>query len=246
MTLFAPLLLLWASGLFDQSVVRILERDFPQARYILVDVESREVLGSNFESDQPIPMGSIVKPFTALMTTGGKGRCNPRECWLPAGHGQLGLAEAIGHSCNSYMLAHAATATPERVEAITKRFNLDPPQAIDNRTLIGLGSEWPVAPSRMAQAFAVLAQSNDAAEVLRGMRLAARVGTAKLLGGAALAKTGTAPCSHSHKAPGDGYVAMLYPPAAPKYVLLIQVHGVSGAEATRTAAKMLAVLQHGK
>jgi cell division protein FtsI/penicillin-binding protein 2 len=240
MTSFGPLLLLWASGLFDQSVVRILGRDFPQARYILVDVQSREVLGSNFESDQPIPMGSIVKPFTALMTTGGMTRCNPKECW------QLGLAEAVGHSCNSYMLAHAAKVTPDRIQAITKRFNLDPPQATDNRTLIGLGSEWPVAPSRMAQAFAVLAQSNDAAEVLRGMRLAARVGTAKLLGGAALAKTGTAPCSHSQKAPGDGYVAMLYPPAAPKYVLLIQVHGVSGAEATRTAAKMLAVLQHGK
>jgi cell division protein FtsI/penicillin-binding protein 2 len=238
---------LWAPGLFDQSVVRILTRDFPQARYILAEVRSREVLGTNFETDEPIPMGSLLKPFTALAALQPKPRrCNANECWQPAGHGNLTLAEAIAHSCNSYMLAHASGITPDRIHAIASRFGLDPPRDTDNGTLIGLGAKWPVAPTRLARAFAVLATATDAKEVLQGMRLSARTGTANLLNGAALAKTGTAPCTHGQKAPGDGYVAMLYPPVAPRYVLLVQVHGVSGAEATRTAAKMLAVLQHGK
>jgi cell division protein FtsI/penicillin-binding protein 2 len=240
-------ILLWAPGLFDQSVVRILTRDFPQAHYVLVDVQSREVLGTNFETAEPIPMGSLVKPFTAIAAPEAKARrCNAKECWQPAGHGNVTLAEAVAHSCNSFMLAQASAATPDRIHATASRFGLDQPKATDKGTLIGLGAEWPVAPSRLARAFAVLATATDSKEVLQGMRLCARTGTAKFLNGAALAKTGTAPCSHRQKAPGDGYVAMLYPPAAPRYVLLVQVHGVSGAEATRTAAKMLAVLQHGK
>ena len=242
----APIVL-WAPGLFDQSVVRILTRDFPQTRYVLARVRSREVLGTNFESDDPIAVGSLLKAFTALAAPEAKSRrCNAKECWRPAGHGDLTLPEAIAHSCNSYMLAQASDITPDRIHSVASRFGLDPPKATDNRTLIGLGADWPVAPSRLARAFAALSHANDAKEVLHGMRLCARIGTARLLNGTALAKTGTAPCSHRQKAPGDGYVALLYPPTDPMYVMLVQVHGVSGAEATRTAVKMLAVLQHGQ
>jgi hypothetical protein len=98
----------------------------------------------------------------------------------------------------------------------------------------------------MALALAALPQAHDTRAILQGMRYSGRFGTAKLLEGEASAKTGTAPCSHNGTAPGDGYVAMLYPPDAPKYVLLVQVHGFSGAEAARTAAKMLSVLRYGK
>ena len=76
--------------------------------------------------------------------------------------------------------------------------------------------------------------------------MSARWGTAQALRADVLAKTGTAPCSHSRKAPGDGYVAILYPAQSPRYVLLVQVHGVSGAVAAGTGSEMLAVIRNGK
>jgi cell division protein FtsI/penicillin-binding protein 2 len=246
---FAPLLL-WAPTLFDQSVVRVLTRDFPQAQYILVDVATGEVLGKRWSSvEQPIAMGSLVKPFTALAIDtahSGPERCDPKQCWQPAGHGDIHLVRAVAESCNSYFLQKAASISPDRVTTVAARFDLPAPQDFEPGTLIGLGLEWRLPPERMAIAYAALVHQRDTRAILDGMRGSAEYGTAKVLAGAAMAKTGTAPCSHIQKAPGDGYVAMLYPVQNPRYVLLVQVHGVSGAEATRTAAKMLDVLRHGK
>ena len=130
--------------------------------------------------------------------------------------------------------------------AVLARFQLPRPETMNPETLIGLGSYWRVQPERLAAAYALLVRQPDTQAILAGMRGSAEYGTAKLLAGGALAKTGTAQCSHLQKAPGDGYVAMLYPVQEPKYVLLVQVHGVSGAEAARTGVKMLDVLRHGK
>jgi cell division protein FtsI/penicillin-binding protein 2 len=246
MTWFAPLLL-WAPTLFDQSVVRILTRNFPQAQFLLIDVASKEVLGRRWVSEQPAPMGSLMKPFTALAFGLGAGQahCNPKHCWLATGHNDIDLIRAISESCNSYFLQKAAGISADRMASVSAEFHL--PLPLDSRpeTLIGLGSSWKVLPQHLALAYATLVSRRDAGPILEGMRRSAQSGTAKLLGGGALAKTGTAPCSHTHKAPGDGYVAILYPMDAPKYMLLVQVHGVSGAEATRTAATMLDVLRHG-
>lgn len=229
---FAPLLL-WAPTLFDQSVVRILTRDFPQAQYLLVSVATREVIGKRWPfATEPIPLGSLVKPFTALTlgASPGRARCDPRQCWHPAGHGDVDLITAIAESCNSYFLQKVRQTHTDKTP----------------ETLIGLGDAWKIAPEQMAINYAALPQTPNSEPILEGMRRSAATGTAKLLGGGALAKTGTAPCRHKQRAPGDGYVAILYPSDIPKYVLLVQVHGVSGAEATRTAAKMLQVLKHGK
>jgi cell division protein FtsI/penicillin-binding protein 2 len=247
MTWLAPLLL-WAPTLFDQSVVRVLTRNFPQAQFVLIDVTGNQVLGRRWASEAPIPMGSLMKPFTAMSFGAdvGQARCNPAQCWLAAGHGDVDLIRAISESCNSFFLQKAATISPDRLASMVAEFHLPMPNDTRPETLIGLGSNWTVSPQHLSLAYAALAHHRDAGPILEGMRRSALSGTAKFLGTGLLAKTGTAPCSHTKKAPGDGYVAILYPAQAPKYMLLVQVHGVSGAEATRTAAGMLDVLRHGK
>ncbi|HYI97074.1 MAG TPA: hypothetical protein VEX68_26260 [Bryobacteraceae bacterium] len=235
MTWLAPFLL-FAPTLFDQSVVRILQRNFPSAQFLLIDIDSREIIGARWwDSDRPIPLGSLTKPFL-LTQRDDKTSCSPQQCWLPQGHGRIDYIEAIAQSCNSYFL-----------QKVTGKVRyLDPPPSPTPEILIGLGTQWPISPIIIARAYATLARDPEATTTRAAMRAAARRGTAKLLGIDALAKTGTAPCRHKHKAPTDGYIAVLYPPETPKYVLLVQVHGVSGATAAKTAGAMLIVLRDGK
>jgi cell division protein FtsI/penicillin-binding protein 2 len=241
-----PLLLL-APTLFDQSVVRILQRDFPSAQFLLVDIAGNEVIGANWDSaDEPVPLGSLVKPFVALSAQSRKFRCNPRECWQTGGHGELDLPHAIAESCNSYFLQLNAAATPELIRTMTARFHLPDPSNFKPSTLTGFGSDWPISPHQIALAYAALASGRSAGAVRQGMRMSASWGTAKAIHSDALAKTGTAPCSHKQKAPGDGYVAILYPAQSPRHVLLVQIHGVSGAVAAHTAGAMMAVIRDGR
>lgn len=236
MTAFA-VLLLWAPSLFEQLAVKVLQRDFPQAQFLLADVATGEEIGRRWiDPDRAIPLGSLVKPFL-LVDNPGTARCNPAQCWLSSGHGEVGLSDAIALSCNSYFLQKLTGAV---------RYRLPPPETRAPNVWIGLGSGWLLSPRRMAAAYAALAVDSGASLVHEGMRRSARSGTARLLHADALAKTGTAPCSHARKAPGDGYVAILYPPVLPRYVLLVQVHGVSGAVAASTAGAMLKVLRDGK
>ena len=71
------------------------------------------------DAGTPIPMGSLVKPFTALaygeehqfrypthVCLGGAG-----GCWLPRGHGEIGISSAIAESCNSYFRMLTANMT---------------------------------------------------------------------------------------------------------------------------------------
>src|SRR3984885_2823191 len=55
----------------------------------------------------------------------------------------------------------------------------------------------------------------------------------------ALVKTGTAPCTHSPRAPGDGFAIVLTHADQPKILLMVRVHGVPGAQAAKTAGLML-------
>jgi hypothetical protein len=55
----------------------------------------------------------------------------------------------------------------------------------------------------------------------------------------ALVKTGTAPCTHSPRAPGDGFAIVLTPADQPQILLMVRVHGVPGAQAAKTAGLML-------
>ena len=56
-------------SLFAQSAVQALNRDFSDSNvsYLLFDAGSDVLLASRWDNeDKPIPMGSLVKPFTAL------------------------------------------------------------------------------------------------------------------------------------------------------------------------------------
>ena len=58
-----------SSSLFAQSAAQALNRDFPSrdVSFLLLDAHTGRVLASRWNhSDAPIPMGSLLKPFTAL------------------------------------------------------------------------------------------------------------------------------------------------------------------------------------
>jgi cell division protein FtsI/penicillin-binding protein 2 len=108
-------------------------------------------------------------------------------------------------------------------------------------------SQWLISPLSMARAYLQLARRRDdrgVSLILDGMALSAREGTSaavdqSLRYPSALAKTGTAPCTHNKHAPGDGYTAVLTPSDHPQFLLLVRVHGVPGSQAAKTAGQML-------
>jgi hypothetical protein len=59
---------------------------------------------------------------------------------------------------------------------------------------------------------------------------------------AALAKTGTAVCSHRPRGAADGFTVVLYPAAQPRLLLLVRVHGITGAQSAAVAGAMLRCL----
>jgi hypothetical protein len=63
---------------------------------------------------------------------------------------------------------------------------------------------------------------------------------------AALAKTGTAACSHTPRGAADGFTVILYPAAQPRLLLLVRVHGVTGAASAKVAGAMLRSLVGGE
>jgi cell division protein FtsI/penicillin-binding protein 2 len=118
---------------------------------------------------------------------------------------------------------------------------------------IGIGKGWKVSPLEMARAYLALAsRSSDPGteDLAAGMLLSARLGTGSAVdsalgGNRARVKTGTAPCLHAHKLPGDGYAVVLYPAESPRFLLLVQVHGVPGSKAAVTAGRMMRVVLDG-
>ena len=226
--------------------------------YLLLNATRGTIITRPWQAvDVAIPVGSLVKPFSAI-AYGQSHRmrfpvheCTGENCWLKSGHGRIGLSEAIAYSCNSYFRNLAADLQPESVsEAVTHFGVRGPAHDCDTGTLFGLGSEWRLSPLEIARAYAELARRRTepgVAEVIEGMRLAASAGTAAAIGSslhhaAALAKTGTAPCSHMPKSAGDGLAVVIYPADAPRYVLLVEVHGTVGRLAAKQAADLLYTL----
>jgi cell division protein FtsI/penicillin-binding protein 2 len=66
------------------------------------------------------------------------------------------------------------------------------------------------------------------------------------MGRGILAKTGTAACVASKKHAGDGFTVVLDPADSPRTALIIRIHGVPGAEAAKTASRMLRMLRTGR
>jgi cell division protein FtsI/penicillin-binding protein 2 len=246
-------------SLFSQSATEILQKQFANsgASYLLLDAHSGIVLSSNWGNyDKPIPMGSLMKPFTALAYAGVHDfrypayECKGKStgCWQDRPHGTLEIVAAVSVSCNSYFRSLAENVSLEQLVPVTQEFHLESPDA--NSTggnLIGLGTQWRVSPLHLAQAYLELSRRKEqpgVAPLLEGMRQSALRGTGaavdrQLKPVDALVKTGTAPCTHTHRAPADGFVLSMVPAENPEILLLIRIHSVAGAKAAETAGRML-------
>jgi hypothetical protein len=134
-----------AVSLFAQSAVQALNREFPDSNisYLLFDAHSGALLTSRWENkDKPIPLGSLVKPFTALAYARAHDyrypvyecRGEATGCWRLQPHGKLDIVSAISVSCNSYFRVLAgnvagAQVLPSRKTFIwSRRTKMSPPQ----------------------------------------------------------------------------------------------------------------------
>jgi cell division protein FtsI/penicillin-binding protein 2 len=251
------------NSLFVQSAAQLLQREFTarEVSYLLLDVHTGAVLSSRWDNPgQPIPLGSLVKPFIALAYGEEHQfhypthlcRGDASGCWLPHGHGEIGITAAIADSCNSYFRMLTAGMTSADVIPSAQRIGLDlPAPDLAGPDLIGVGNRWLISPLHMAHAYLELNRRRDqsgAREIISGMAQSARQGTGvdvdrALKRSRALAKTGTAVCTHQDHAPGDGFVVALVPAEQPELLLMVRVHGVPGAKAALTAGRMLSRIE---
>jgi cell division protein FtsI/penicillin-binding protein 2 len=270
-TALAGSLLLFADGaapaqqqILAQTATAALERNFPSPdlSYLLMDA-SGDVLAERRLTQQPVPPGSLVKPFLAIAYGEQHGgqfptvRClgTQSRCWLPRGHGSIGLEEAIAQSCNAYFLELAAELDRTRATQTFARYGLaGPPATAAAESLAGLGSTWKESPLALAKAYLLLENEQQMpmqSRIVKGMSGSASHGTARAVdaalgSNAALAKTGTAVCSHTPQGAADGFTVVLYPAAQPRLLLLVRVHGTTGAESAKVAGAMLRSLGAGE
>jgi hypothetical protein len=251
------------SSLFAQSAGPILNHDFPSGAisFLLLDARTGRMLASRWDNPRaPIPLGSLVKPFTALAYGEHHAFRYPAHicrgtatgCWLPHGHGDVDLPSAIAYSCNSYFRALTSNMTAADVSPTAMRFGLEPPPPeTAGPALAGLGNRWLISPSSMARAYLEFVRRRDQPGVrliLAGMARSAKQGTGAEVDRAlafpdALAKTGTAMCTHAKRAPGDGFTIATWPSDDPQILLMVRVHGVPGAQAAKTAGQMLSRIE---
>jgi len=239
--------------LHTQAASAVLARDFnnPDLSYLLLD-ENGETIAQRWDHpERDLPIGSLVKPFLAVAygqthTFYPEFRCaGKKTCWLPRGHGKLQIREAIAFSCNSYFHQLIADAGTDFAQALANYPVHGPAGPAEKPSTV----DW-AAPVPLAQAYLDLTRhAQDAAvlPVLQGMALSAQKGTGKAAGAAlphnsVLAKTGTAPCTHAKKAPGDGFAVVMTPADHPRAVLLVRLHGHPGSVAAGVAGRMLAVV----
>ena len=248
-----------AGALFEQSACQTLSRDFNGSgvSFLLLDAQTGSVLASRWDQpEKPIPLGSLVKPFVALAYGEQYSYRYPRHlcrgtasgCWLPHGHGEVDLTSAIAHSCNSYFRTLTTNLAASDVSSIAARFGLQPPPPdASSSALAGLGNRWTISPLNMARAYLELLRRRDqpgVQPILTGMEESAEQGTGAEVDRAlpypdALVKTGTAPCTHDKRAPGDGFTVVLFPASQPRILLMVRVHGTPGAKAAKVAGEML-------
>jgi len=102
-------LALGAASLYDQAVVTLLHERFRRddVSYILIETSGGRIVDQQWpDASRPIAMGSLVKPFTTLAYGKSHGyrypefvcRGSESGCWLPSGHGKVGIVEAIAQT----------------------------------------------------------------------------------------------------------------------------------------------------
>jgi cell division protein FtsI/penicillin-binding protein 2 len=254
--------------LFSQTAKARLQREFasPNISWLLMDSSGNLVaerwLPSESSLQTPVPPGSLVKPFLAIAYGEQHNGVFPKvkclgtksRCWLPKGHGTLSLEEAIAQSCNAYFLELASHLDRAQAAVVFAQYGLTiPDAAAGSDSLIGLGSGWKEPPLALAKAYLQLSrqqQSSVQSRIVKGMLESAAHGTARDVDAAlgpysSLAKTGTAVCTHTPKGAADGFTVVLYPASAPRLLLLVRVHGITGAASARIAGAMLRSLGAG-
>jgi cell division protein FtsI/penicillin-binding protein 2 len=234
-------------GLFPLFHLSLAAAEVSRVNYVAVDVRTRTVIEQEWpDADAAIPVGSLVKPFTALAYAGTfpefvcKGKAN--GCWLAHGHGRVGFRDAMAQSCNAYFLNLARGVDAETLRVVAAKFGIAAPGRDAAETRIGLGNGWQISPIALAGAFAELASRSGEArvnEILQGMDEASRWGTASAIGRGVFAKTGTAPGTGARRYASDGFTVVMAPAESPRMVLLVRVRGVTGAEAAKSAARIL-------
>ncbi|MCS7024711.1 MAG: hypothetical protein NZV14_07905 [Bryobacteraceae bacterium] len=197
-----------------------------------IDLTTGQEVRRQWEPEKAIPVGSLSKPFLAFAYAQRHGFSFPKirchGCWKPGGHGELDIVRALALSCNRYFDVLRSQVPEEHLQAVVQQFGLHHPERAE--------------PEQLLHAYIELyrrAEEPGVASILQGMRQAARYGTAQALGEDAYAKTGTAPCTHQKRAPGDGLAVVLYPASQPRRAVLVRVHGVPGSVAVRSAIKSL-------
>jgi cell division protein FtsI/penicillin-binding protein 2 len=249
------------AALFSSTASERLARDFSSAdiSYLLFDSRNDRFIAAKWiESKEPISVGSLVKPFTALayaethefrfpehVCSGGN------SCWLTKGHGTMGIVRAISLSCNAYF-AELASHTGAQVTLVAQRYGLNGPGVnASNEAMAGQFGIWRESPEALVRAYATLLRRRSqpgVRDIVDGMAESATTGTAAGLSRQGLhqqflAKTGTAPCTHKTHAPGDGFVIVAWPVDFPRYVLMVRQHGVPGARTSVLAGRMLRSLE---
>jgi cell division protein FtsI/penicillin-binding protein 2 len=234
----------------------LLDRNFPnpELSYIVMDARTREVVASRWEdADTAMPVGSLVKPFLSL-AFGGEFpdfTCHGKSdrCWLDRGHGAIRFREALANSCNAYFLRLAGGVETSALQVVASSYGIPAPATNSAEARIGLSDGWKIAPAALLRAYTELAARRTepkVAEILAGLELAGERGTARAIGRGVLTKTGTAACVARKKHAGDGLTVVLDPADSPRTALIIRMHGVPGAEAAKTASRMLRMLKTGR
>lgn len=165
-----------------------------------------EASGIHGETDVPLSVGSIQKPFVAkAWAMAHSGAPSPRfqceggaACWLRPGHGELGLSRALALSCNSYFRRLASETPREVLDGVFREAGfLGGPK--DAEEALGLGGPG-IRPSRLLESMRRLLRDPWPqgeplrAEVRRGLRESSALGTAGAAGPLGRwVKTGTVP-----------------------------------------------------
>lgn len=256
-------------GVFPAAAAA-LEQAFPGPgiSYLLLSTSGDNLAERWPYPERPVAPGSLVKPFLAVAYGEQHDGVFPRvqckgmgsRCWLPAGHGSVRLEDALAQSCNAYFLELAARLDRPRAARTFAQYGLTGPSLTSkDEALIGLGDGWRETPLSIASAYLLLQRGQrrgTEGRIVRGMQAAAFHGTARAVDaalgagprfadGTALAKTGTAPCSHQPRGSADGFAVVLYPAAQPRLLLLVRLHDATGAETAKLAGKMLRSLGAG-
>lgn len=250
-----------SDALFSRTASEKLVRNFsqPEVSYLLYDLRSGTFIASRWNAERdPIPIGSLVKPFTALAYAESHDFHFPEHvcdggssCWFPKGHGKIGIVRAVALSCNAYFAQLASGVGGAQATSVAQRLGLLGPGTNASREIMaGRYGVWRESPEAIVRAYAMLLGRRSQPgirDIIDGMRLSAKEGTAAALSQhghhSLLAKTATAPCTHKEHSPGDGFVLSAWPSDSPRYLLLVRQHGVAGAQASVLAGRMLQELE---